>query len=232
MKKFDPVRNDEGSRQTVEIPAGNVLLSGEWCVPQDIWATVLFVHGSGSSRYSPRNQSVARTLQAAGIATLLFDLLPEEETASPFGTSDLRFDIRLLTDRLVAATQWAARQSSEELVRLGYFGASTGAAAALMAAARPELRVEAIVSRGGRPDLAKEALRNVTAPTLLIAGGNDEPVVTLNRYAYDELTCEKRLEIIPGATHLFEQPGALENVANLAIDWFRTHLRDSGRSYS
>jgi dienelactone hydrolase len=184
---------------------------------------VLFAHGSGSSRHSPRNRYVAQVLQQAGFATLLIDLLTEAEEAIDRQTGHLRFDIALLANRLLGATDWLRDHPPTRHLHLGYFGASTGSAAALSAAAeRPEL-VKAVVSRGGRPDLAAPALARVRAPTLLIVGAEDEPVIEMNREAMTRLT-EKKLEIIPGATHLFEEPGTLEEVARLACDWFERYL--------
>jgi dienelactone hydrolase len=189
---------------------------------------VLFAHGSGSSRLSPRNTYVAEILQDSGFATLLFDLLTEEEERIDAHTGELRFDIPFLTDRLVAATQWTLRQPGLHGLRIGYFGASTGAAAALSAAAQLPA-VAAVVSRGGRPDLAGAALSDVRAATLLIVGGNDRQVLALNRSALAQLRAEARLEIVPGATHLFVEPGALEAVARLAADWFAAHLVSARR---
>jgi dienelactone hydrolase len=184
----------------------------------------LFAHGSGSSRLSPRNRFVARTLNEAGIVTVLFDLLTAEEEGVDMYSAELRFDIELLADRLSRATDWAAAHREWQALPRGYFGASTGAAAALTAAARRK-DIRAIVSRGGRPDLAGAALREVFAPTLLIAGGNDMPVIDMNQEALGELPdIEKRLDIIPKATHLFSEPGSLEEVARLAKDWFERHL--------
>jgi putative phosphoribosyl transferase len=190
---------------------------------------VLFVHGSGSSRLSPRNRFVAGELQSHGIATLLFDLLTPKEESIDQRTLHLRFDIRLLAKRLVGATRWVMRDLEALGLDIGYFGASTGAAAALMASAQLSDTVAAVVSRGGRPDLAGEALGSVQAPTLLIVGGNDEPVITLNQQALAELDCrEKKLVIIPGATHLFEEPGALAKVAGIAAEWFACHFAPAG----
>jgi putative phosphoribosyl transferase len=191
-------------------------------MPQAASGIVLFAHGSGSGRYSPRNTYVAERLREAGLGTLLFDLLSEEEEAVDEQTAELRFDIPLLTDRLVAATEWACAQRSFKSLPIAYFGASTGAAAALAAAARIG-SIAAVVSRGGRPDLAAGALARVRAPTLLIVGGNDEEVLALNREALSRLTCEARLVVVPGATHLFVESGALEQVASLAADWFTRH---------
>jgi dienelactone hydrolase len=184
----------------------------------------LFAHGSGSSRHSPRNRYVARVLNEAGLATLLLDLLTPDEEAVDLRTGHLRFNIELLAKRLLGAAEWLKRQPQTRQLAVGYFGASTGAAAALVAAAeRPEL-TGAVVSRGGRPDMAGQALQRVQAPTLLIVGGNDFPVIELNRAAFAQLRCEKQLVIVPGATHLFEEPNALEKVARLARVWFETHL--------
>jgi len=184
---------------------------------------VLFAHGSGSSRLSPRNTSVAGELWQAGLATLLFDLLSEDEERIDAQTRELRFDIPLLTRRLIAATHWVQAQPELRRLPIGYFGASTGAAAALSAAAQIPT-VSAVVSRGGRPDLAGDALAHVRAATLLIVGGRDREVLDLNRHALARITCTARLEIVPGATHLFEEPGALERVAALAAGWFSTQL--------
>jgi dienelactone hydrolase len=185
---------------------------------------VLFAHGSGSSRFSPRNRAVASALNHSGIATLLIDLLTAEEEAIDRVTAHLRFDIELLAQRLIGATDWLAQAPETHVLRIGYFGASTGAAAALMGAVERPQAVGAIVSRGGRPDLAGSALPHVLAPTLLIVGGDDVPVIEMNRAALAELRCEKRLKIVPGATHLFEEPGALEHVADLARNWFKLYL--------
>jgi len=185
---------------------------------------VAFAHGSGSSRLSPRNRYVAGVLQAGGLATLLFDLLTEAEERIDVQTRHLRFDIELLAERLAGATDWLLRQDEVAGLALGYFGASTGAAAALMAAACRQEEVGAVVSRGGRPDLAGPLLPQVRAPTLLLVGGLDHVVIEMNQEALARLTCEKKLEIVEGATHLFEEPGTLEEVARLATDWFRGHL--------
>jgi dienelactone hydrolase len=185
---------------------------------------VLFAHGSGSGRHSPRNRHVARVLNEAKLATLLIDLLTPEEEVLDRLIAHLRFDIDLLARRLVHATDWLTHQSDTRRLRIGYFGASTGAAAALLAAAELPDLVGAVVSRGGRPDLAGPALPRVRAPTLLIVGGNDVQVIQLNRIALAQMLCEKQLVIIPGATHLFEEPGALDEVARLAREWFRRHL--------
>jgi len=208
----------------VRIPAERATLEGELTIPENAVALVLFAHGSGSSRHSPRNQFVARTLNDAGLATLLFDLLTPDEEATDMYTREHRFNISLLAERLVHATKWAKKQEQTRNLRLGYFGSSTGAAAALVAAAEIAQDVGAIVSRGGRPDLAGNALPKVQAPTLLIVGGNDDIVIELNEMARDQMRCEVKLEIVPGATHLFEEPGALEKVAKLASDWFVNHI--------
>ncbi|HXG43935.1 MAG TPA: hypothetical protein VNJ71_04165 [Gemmatimonadales bacterium] len=202
------------------IPADTVTLPGDLVVPERASGLVLFAHGSGSSRRSPRNRAVAQVLQAAGIGTLLFDLLTEREAEDRRNV----FDILLLAERLLAATDWARAAPELERLPLGYFGASTGAAAALAAEARGSGPIAAVVSRGGRPDLAAEWLGRVRAPTLLIVGELDEPVLSLNRRAYDRLTCPKDLVVVPGATHLFEEPGTLEQVAELATAWFRRYF--------
>ena len=208
----------------LQIPAGRALLSGNLTIPENAIALVLFAHGSGSSRLSPRNQFVAHTINRAGFGTLLFDLLTPEEEALDIYTREHRFNIGLLTERLVHATKWSRQQEETRDLRIGYFGSSTGGAAALVAAAELPQDVGAVVSRGGRPDLADDALPKVQAPTLLIVGGNDDIVIELNEMARDQMRCEVKLEIIPGATHLFEEPGALEQVAKLASDWFSLHL--------
>jgi len=208
----------------VHIPAGRAILAGNLSIPVNAAALALFAHGSGSSRHSPRNQFVARTLNDAGLATLLFDLLTPEEELVDMRTAELRFDIDLLADRLVHATIWATQQEQTRALRIGYFGSSTGGAAALVAAAGSPQEVGAVVSRGGRPDLASAALPKVQAPTLLIVGGRDDIVIELNEQARNQMRCEVKLEIIPGATHLFEEPGALEHVAKLASDWLIDHI--------
>jgi dienelactone hydrolase len=208
----------------VHIPAGHAMLSGSLTISNNLIALVLFAHGSGSSRHSPRNQFVARTLNRAGLGTFLFDLLTPEEEALDIYTREHRFNISLLAERLVHATKWAMQQEETRDLRIGYFGSSTGGAAALVAAAELPQEVGAVVSRGGRPDLAGDALSKVQAPTLLIVGGNDDVVIELNEMARDQMRCEVKLEIIPGATHLFEEPGGLEKVAKLASDWFSLHL--------
>jgi len=216
--------NPTGPAMPVEITAGPLTLEGDLAVPEGARGIVVFAHGSGSSRHSPRNQFVAETLRAGRLATLLFDLLTEEEEERERFTRHLRFDIGLLARRLVDATDWLARQSETRGLRVGYFGASTGGGAALVAAAERPSAVGAVVSRGGRPDLAGEALVHVRAPTLLIVGGADTAVIALNREAMSEMSAPVSLEIIPGATHLFEEPCALEQVAILARHWFSRYL--------
>jgi putative phosphoribosyl transferase len=208
----------------VRIAAGRATLDGNLVIADGATALVLFAHGSGSSRHSPRNQSVARALNNAGLATLLFDLLTPEEEAIDLRTREHRFNIGLLSGRLVHATKWAQQQEQTRDLRIGYFGSSTGGGAALVAAAEIPQDVGAVVSRGGRPDLAGEALPKVQTPTLLIVGGNDDIVIELNEQARDQMRCEVKLEIVPGATHLFEEPGTLEKVAQLASNWFVNHL--------
>jgi len=212
----------------VRVPAGAVNLEGNLAIPDGAAGIVLFAHGSGSSRHSPRNRAVARTLQHEGLATLLIDLLTPDEEMVDDATGLLRFDIDLLAERLLGATDWIGKEPATHGLRVGYFGASTGAGAALVAAAQRPNAVRAVVSRGGRPDLAGSALSRVRVPTLLIVGGEDLPVIALNRDALDRLQSKKRLEIIPGATHLFEEPGALEEVARLAAEWFRQWLTQTG----
>ncbi len=209
------------SHLPVTIPAGHVSLEGELVLPPSAKGVVLFAHGSGSSRFSPRNTYVAEVLQQHGIATLLFDLLTRAEDQN----YETRFDIALLTQRLLAATAWLQSNPNTQALNLGYFGASTGAAAALQAAAKMKNKISAVVSRGGRPDLAGAvALRQVTAPTLMIVGGDDYGVIELNQQADALLNCEKKLMLIPGATHLFEEPGTLQQAALSAADWFVQHL--------
>ena len=207
----------------VGIPVDNVVLEGDLIIPEDAKGLVAFAHGSGSSRHSPRNRFVAQTLNEAGIGTLLMDLLTQEEEVYDRATGELRFDIGLLAERLIAAIDWL-RQSAAAGLPIGLFGASTGAAAALVAAAERPDAVAAVVSRGGRPDLAGDALRRVRAPTLLIVGSLDTVVLELNEFALELLPGEKELAIVPGATHLFEEPGALEEVARLAREWFTRYL--------
>ena len=208
----------------VSVPAGTVTLEGDLRVPEGSRGIVLFAHGSGSSRKSPRNRYVAQALREVGLATLLIDLLTADEEAVDLRTGRLRFDVDLLAGRLVGATDWLGKNPETRGLKIGYFGASTGAGAALVAATERPQAVGAIVSRGGRPDLAGPALPRVQAPTLLIVGGNDTPVIRMNQEALAQLRVEAKLEIVPGATHLFEEPGALEVVARLAGEWFRRHL--------
>ena len=215
-------REREG--RPVRVRAGQVELEGDLGVPKEARGVVLFAHGSGSGRHSPRNRYVARALQRAGLATLLIDLLTPEEEEADLRSGHLRFDIGLLAGRLVAATDWLVENGDTGDLRIGYFGASTGAGAALVAAAERPQEVGAVVSRGGRPDLAGDALPLVRAPTLLIVGGNDAPVIGMNEEAFARLRADKELEIVAGATHLFEEPGALEEVARLAAAWFARHL--------
>jgi putative phosphoribosyl transferase len=208
--------------QPVAIDTGDATIEGD-LTPGEHGAVVVFAHGSGSSHHSPRNRHVARQLHESGLGTLLIDLLTAEEEQVDLRTAELRFDIDLLARRLLGATDWLRDREQTTELRVGYFGASTGAAAALLAAAeRPE--TGAIVSRGGRPDLAAAALAHVRAPTLLIVGGADQRVLELNRHALEQLSAERQLEIVPGATHLFEEAGALDRLADLARDWFARHL--------
>jgi putative phosphoribosyl transferase len=208
------------------IDAAGATLHGDLSVPTNARGLIVFAHGSGSSRHSSRNRAVADVLQRGRFATLLMDLLTEPEEATDVVTAEFRFDILLLGDRVVAALDWATAHRQLASLPIGLFGASTGAAAALIAAADRPRKVGAVVSRGGRPDLADRALPKVSAPTLLIVGGRDDVVIDLNREAFARLAGIKRLEIVAGATHLFEEPGALEQVSRLAVDWFSTHLRE------
>ena len=210
------------------VPAGSAMLEGNLTIVAQTKGLVLFAHGSGSSRHSPRNQFVARTLNDAGLATLLFDLLTPEEESVDVYTREHRFDIGLLAERLVYATKWAKQQKQTKDFRIGYFGSSTGGGAALVAAAELPDDIGAVVSRGGRPDLAGDALPKVEAPTLLIVGGDDHVVIELNEQARAQMKCECKIEIVPGATHLFEEPGALEQVAKLASEWFLCHIARNG----
>jgi putative phosphoribosyl transferase len=221
--RHSPQKRDVAIRE-VRVHPGQVTLEGTLSIPERAGGIVLFAHGSGSSRHSPRNRFVAGVIQDAGIATLLFDLLTSEEEAVDEMTRHLRFDIDMLADRLVGAAEWVASQEETRSLRLGFFGSSTGGGAALVAAARLGDRVGAVVSRGGRPDLAGPALARVTAPTLLVVGARDFGVIELNEEAFAELRCEKDLRLVPNATHLFEEPGALEEAARLAADWFARHL--------
>jgi putative phosphoribosyl transferase len=213
----------------IRIPLDGDEIEGDLRIPEESNAIVIFAHGSGSSRHSPRNKYVANVLNDRGIATLLIDLLTRDEEVVDLQTSHLRFNIDLLAERLSMVTNWLRGEPATEKLHVGYFGASTGAAAALVAAARHPHLVEAIVSRGGRPDLAGPLLARVQAPTLLIVGGNDGVVIELNRLAAARLRVGQRIEIVPGAGHLFEEPGALERVAVLARDWFREHLIPANR---
>lgn len=209
--------------QTIDIPINQISITGDICLPSDAKAIIIFAHGSGSSRFSPRNQYVAKQLNLAGFATLLLDLLTPAEDREDEITRKWRFDISLLAERLATATDWVLHQPSYKKLKIAYFGASTGAAAALIAAALKNTNIYAVVSRGGRPDLAGEYLSKVSAPTLLIVGGNDDVVIDLNKEAQEKLQTESKLEIVPGATHLFEEPGTLEQVAKLAINWFKKY---------
>lgn len=213
----------------VRIPAGEIVCDGDLAVPANARGLVIFAHGSGSSRHSPRNRFVARTLQEAGLSTLLFDLLSPAEEQRDAVTGHLRFDIGFLAHRLMAAATWVVDQPVVAALKPGFFGASTGAAAALVAAAELGSTVGAVVSRGGRPDLAGAALPEVKCPTLLLVGGADEVVLELNRAALQQLRCEKKLAVVPGATHLFEEAGALEVVASAAAEWFNKYLRPSAK---
>jgi dienelactone hydrolase len=218
--------HDAASEQLVQVAAGPVMLDGNLVVPEGAHGVVLFAHGSGSGRHSPRNRHVAGNLQAAGLATLLLDLLTEEEEAEDRYTAHLRFDIDLLAGRLVGATDWLRHDQRTAALPIGYFGASTGAAAALVAAARRPKAIRAVVSRGGRPDLAGAALPAVRAPTLLIVGGNDTLVLRLNKEALKLLgATTKQLVVVPGATHLFEELGKLEEVARLSSEWFGRYFK-------
>jgi dienelactone hydrolase len=210
--------------QSVTVAVDGVRLAGDLSVPAGARGLVVFAHGSGSGRFSPRNRAVAEVLVEAGLATLLMDLLTGEEEAEDRRTARLRFDVRLLGDRVIGTIDWLASEPELAALPIGCFGASTGAAGALIAAAERPERVDAVVSRGGRPDLAADALPRVSAPVLLIVGGRDTEVIRLNRLAKERLVGESELVIVPGAGHLFEEPGALEQVAGLARDWFLRHL--------
>jgi putative phosphoribosyl transferase len=215
----------EPGERIVHLPVAGVELEGSLSVPSSAAGVILFAHGSGSSRHSSRNRYVAGELQRAGFATLLLDLLSAEEEQVDLHTREHRFDIHMLAQRLEGATGWLRRYAETSALSVGYFGASTGGGAALVAAAEMPRDVRAVVSRGGRPDLAGEALPRVRAPTLLIVGGDDVPVIGMNEQAMERMReVEVRLEIVPGATHLFEEPGKLEEVARLAVEWFRRHL--------
>ncbi|MFL5346411.1 MAG: dienelactone hydrolase family protein [Hyalangium sp.] len=222
------MRGEDTDVREVQVRIGEVNLGGSLGVPQGARGLVIFAHGSGSSRFSPRNQAVARTLREAGLATLLFDLLSPEEEAEDAVTAELRFDIAFLARRLEEVSAWVERQPELADLPRGYFGSSTGAAAALVAAARRPQGILAVVSRGGRPDLAMPVLDRVRAPTLLLVGGADTEVLELNEQALDALWGLKEMRAIPGATHLFEEPGALEQVARFAADWFTKYLGETG----
>lgn len=211
-------------QRAVEVRTPDAILHGDLAFPEQAHGVVLFAHGSGSSRFSSRNRAVAQYLNAGGFATLLLDLLSADEETVDQATGELRFNIPFLGRRLVLAADWLAHESDTAELPLGLFGASTGAAAALITAAERPSRVRAVVSRGGRPDLAEAVLARVQAPTLLIVGGADETVLELNQAAFEALRCEKQLAVIPRATHLFPEPGALEEVARLALGWMRRHL--------
>jgi dienelactone hydrolase len=236
IEKFSPawffdhhVMATTESSVSIRLP-DELTLEGEANIPDRSSGVVIFAHGSGSSRYSPRNQYVARTLNQAGIATLLFDLLTAEEERADAGTRHRRFDIPFLANRLVLVTRWARDAGVLSQMPTGYFGSSTGAAAAIVAATRMEKDLDAIVSRGGRPDLANgNALQVLRVPTLLIVGGADSQVIELNQAAYDKLSCAKELRIVPGASHLFEELGALERVAEMAVTWFAIHFQSASR---
>jgi putative phosphoribosyl transferase len=217
-----PTNHEVPPEQAIQIPSSGIV--GDLSIPAGARGVVVFAHGSGSSRFSSRNRFVAGVLQEAGLATLLLDLLTPDEEAVDFNTRRLRFDISLLAGRLMQATEWLRIHSQTSGLPVGYFGASTGAAAALVASASVPIPIRAIVSRGGRPDLAEAMLAKVTSPILLIVGGDDSQVIEMNKAAFARLSCEKKLEIVPGATHLFEEPGTLETVAALASGWFQHYL--------
>ena len=209
----------------MKIPVGNVVVEGTLTLIPGAKGVVLFAHGSGSGRFSPRNQYVAKEFNKANIGTLLFDLLTKEEEEEDIVTAEYRFNIALLAKRLIGVTEWLRNDPKTKKLSIGYFGASTGAAAALIAAAKLPNEIAAVVSRGGRPDLAGDYLPGVAAPTLLLVGGLDTEVIELNQEAMDQMTAEKKLVIVPGATHLFEEPGTLEHVAKLSTEWFLRYLR-------
>lgn len=221
---MDPAHPEPVDQRVVHLPVAGVELEGSLSVPDGATGVVLFAHGSGSSRHSPRNRQVAGALNDAGIATLLIDLLTADEERVDEHTRHIRFDIGLLAGRLVGATGWLRRYAETSKLPIGYFGASTGAAAAMVAAAELPDEIRAVVSRGGRPDLAAEALPRTRAPTLLIVGGNDGPVIGMNEQAMRRIGGQVALEVVPGAGHLFEEPGTLEEVARMAVDWFQRHL--------
>ena len=220
----DPKPSHAGVHErSVQILLGQADLVGDLALPDQATGFVLFAHGSGSSRLSPRNRHVADILNGAGLATLLVDLLTTQEEHIDLQTREFRFNIGLLAERLIGLTEWQRAHPDLSALSLGYFGASTGSAAALIAAAARPQHVRAVVSRGGRPDLAASSLPRVQAPTLLIVGGDDAPVIELNQQAFEVLQCDKKLDIVPGATHLFEEPGTLETVAHRAADWYRQY---------
>jgi putative phosphoribosyl transferase len=212
-------------KMDMKIPVGEVVVEGTLTLPSGAKGIVLFAHGSGSSRFSTRNQYVAKEFNKAAIGTLLFDLLTQEEEETDIVTAEYRFNIPLLADRLIGATEWLRNDPKTKRLAFGYFGASTGAAAALIAAAKLPNEISAVVSRGGRPDLAGKYLPKVVTPTLLLVGGLDTEVIELNRQAMAQMTAEKKMVIIPGATHLFEEQGTLEEVAKISINWFLKYLR-------
>ena len=224
MEVFGKKNALTGKTENVELRAGIARIHGDLLVPENPKGIVLFAHGSGSSRFSPRNRHVASVLQEAGLATLLFDLLSKEEDALDEQTRELRFDIDLLTERLVITTDWVLKHELVGHLKLGYFGSSTGAAAAINAAVLRSDSIHAVVSRGGRPDLAGSSLSRLKTPILLIVGGWDDQVIELNEEALSQIQCEKKLEIVPAATHLFEEPGKLDHVAQLASSWFNRYL--------
>lgn len=216
----------ENSISPIRIPVNNkAAIEGDLTIPPNAKAVVTFAHGSGSSRFSPRNKYIAQIFNGAGLATLLIDLLTPEEEEIDMSTAEYRFNIGLLAERLLEATEWLRLDPSTKDMVFGYFGASTGAAAALIAAAKLQNDIKAVVSRGGRPDLAVDYLGQVKAPTLLLVGGDDTDVIVLNQQALDMMTAEKKLIIVPGATHLFEEPGKLDEVAQFSVDWFKRYLR-------
>ena len=218
-------KENQFQEQLVDIQINRITLEGNLTIPQNSHSIVLFVHGSGSSRFSPRNKFVAAEINKVGIATLLFDLLTKEEELIDINTAEFRFDINLLAERLIKATEWVSTNPETKNLKIGYFGSSTGAAAALIAAAKLPQSTFAVVSRGGRPDLAEtDILEIVKAPTLLLVGGDDKEVIELNDKALHHLNNKSKLEIIPGATHLFEEPGKLEEVSFLAARWFETNV--------
>jgi putative phosphoribosyl transferase len=224
LSEYGDMRFAIDTDNSIFIPSGKIHLNGFLHIPKQAIGLILFVHGSGSSRFSARNQHVARMLNQSSFATLLFDLFTAEEDAIDSKTAELRFDMNFLASRLGDATQWCMKQLAEYQFSLGYFGASTGGGAALIAAAQEPSNVRAVVSRGGRPDLAKEFIASVKVPTLLIVGGNDAAVIKMNEEALSQMNCIKELTIVPGATHLFEEPGTLDQVANLSKEWFVKHL--------